>query len=135
MRKDPQDMFQKLDEAFQRFRNARLRIHPTKCHWAVKHVKFLRHVFDERGISVDESKFSIIRDFSVRTTPKQVRSFLGLANYYRRFAKRLSQISTPLRALLKTDGQFDWTPQCQEAFEKLKEILINAPILKLPDFN
>jgi hypothetical protein len=135
MGKDPQDMFQKLDEVFQRFRSARLRIHPAKCHWAVKRVKFLDHVFDERGISVDESKFSIIRDFPVPTTPKRVRSFLGLANYYRRFVKGFSQISAPLRALLKADAKFEWTPQCQEAFEKLKGMLINAPILKLPDFN
>jgi hypothetical protein len=134
MGKDPQDMFQKLDEVFQRFRGARLRIHPAKCHWAVKRVKFLGHIFDERGIGVDESKFSIIRHFPVPTTPKRVRSFLGLANYYRRFVKGFSQISATLRALLKADAKFEWTPQCQEAFEKLKEMLINAPILKLPDF-
>jgi hypothetical protein len=126
-------MFKKLDEVFQRFRGARLRIHPAKCHWAVKRVKFLGHIFDERGIGVDESKFSIIRDFPVPTTPKRVRSFLGLANNYRCFVKGSSQISAPLRALLKADAKFEWTPQCQEAFEKLKEMLINAPILKLPD--
>jgi hypothetical protein len=100
----------------------------------VKRVKFLSHIFDERGIGVDESKLSIIRDFLVPTTPKRVRSFLGLANYYRRFVKGFSQISAPLRALLKADAKFEWTPPRQEAFEKLKEMLINAPILKLPDF-
>jgi hypothetical protein len=110
MGKNPQDMFQKLDEVFQRFRSARLRIHPAKCHWAVKHVKFLGYIFNERGIGVDESKFSIIRDFPVPTTPKRVRSFLGLANYYRRLVKGFSQISAPLRALLKADAKFEWTP-------------------------
>jgi hypothetical protein len=135
MGKDPADMFQKLDEVFERFRENQLRIHPAKCHWAVKRVKFLGHVFHDRGISVDDSKFSIIRDFPVPTTPKKVRSFLGLANYYRRFVNKFSQISAPLRALLKADAKFEWTKQCQEAFETLKERLINAPILVLPDFS
>jgi hypothetical protein len=85
MEKDPADIFQKLEEVFDRFRENQLRIHPAKCHWAVKRVKFLGHLFDDRGISVDDSKFSIIRYFSVPTTPKKVRSFLGLANYYRNF--------------------------------------------------
>jgi hypothetical protein len=78
---------------------------------------------------------SIIRDFPVPTTPKRVRSFLGLANYYRRFVKGFSQISALLRALLEANAKFEWTSQYQEAFEKLKGMLINAPILKLPDFN
>jgi hypothetical protein len=135
MGKDPADMFQKLEEVFERFRENQLRIHPAKCHWAVKRVKFLGHIFDDRGISVDDSKFSIIRDFPVPTTPKKVRSFLGLANYYRRFVNKFSQISAPLRTLLKADAKFEWTKQCQEAFETLKERLINAPILVLPNFS
>ncbi|HSN22734.1 MAG TPA: reverse transcriptase family protein, partial [Methylomicrobium sp.] len=134
MGKSPTEMFNRLDEVFQRFRESRLRIHPAKCHWAVKRVKFLGHIFDERGISVDDAKFSIIRDFPVPTTPKKVRSFLGLANFYRRFIKAFSQISAPLRTLLKTDAKFVWTQQCQDAFEEIKSRLINAPILKLPDF-
>jgi hypothetical protein len=89
MGKDPADMFQKLEEVFDRFRENQLRIHPAKFHWAVKRVKFLGRLFDDRGISVDDSKFSIIRDFPVPTTPKKVRSFLGLANYYRRFVNNL----------------------------------------------
>ena len=134
MGKDAADMNDKLQEIFQRFREARLRIHPAKCHWAVERVKFLGHVFDKRGISVDDAKFAIIRNFPVPTTAKGVRSFLGLANYYRRFVNKFSQVSAPLRALLKADAAFKWTEECQQAFDELKQRLINAPILVLPDF-
>jgi Reverse transcriptase (RNA-dependent DNA polymerase)/RNase H-like domain found in reverse transcriptase len=135
MGKTPTDMFQKLDEVFQRFRSANLRIHPAKCHWAVSKVKFLGHVFDERGISVDESKFSFIKHVPVPDTARKVRSFLGLGNYYRRFVKGFSQISAPLRQLLKTNVPFQWNKDYQHAFEQLKTALITAPILSLPDFS
>jgi transposase InsO family protein len=133
--RDPQDMVQKLKEVFERFRQARLRIHPSKCHWAVNRVRFLGHEFSPRGVEIDQSKFAIVRDFPVPKNQKQVRSFNGLTNYYRRFIKGYSQLQAPLRALLKKDAEFVWTPECQKAFEKLKEALITAPVLALPDFN
>src|SRR5208282_1902345 len=66
--------------------------------------------------------------------PKQIKSFLGLCNYYRRFVKSFSQISAPMRSLLKQDVKFKWTRDCEEAFEALKTALITAPVLVLPDF-
>jgi hypothetical protein len=98
-------------------------------------VKFLGHIFDERGVSVDTDKFSVIQGFPVPNTVKHVRSFLGLANYYRRFVKAFSQISAPLRNLLKTGVPFVWTEECQTAFEQLKHALITAPVLRLPRFS
>jgi hypothetical protein len=134
MGKDAKDLMSKFDQTFRRFRAARLRIHPAKCHWAVSRVKFLGHIFDERGISVDDSKFDVIKNFPVPTTVKRVRSYLGLCGYYRRFVKGFSQITAPLRALLKNDAVFNWTPECQQAFEQLKTALITAPVLALPNF-
>ena len=99
--KTPDDMIQKLDLVFQRFRAANLRLHPAKCHWSADRVRFLGHVFDRNGISLDESKLSIVRDFPRPRTPKHIKRFLGLCNYYRRFEKSFSQISAPMRALLK----------------------------------
>jgi RNase H-like domain found in reverse transcriptase len=131
---DAKDLTSKLDQTFRRFRAARLRIHPAKRHWAVSRVKFLGHIFDERGISIDDSKFDVIRNFPVHTTVKRVRSWLGLSNYYRRFVKGFSQIAAPLRALLKNDAVFNWTHECQRAFEQLKTALITAPVLALPNF-
>src|SRR5208282_6851175 len=76
MGKSPDDMLHKLDLVFQRFRAANLRLHPAKCHWSVDHVKFLGHEFDGRGVSLDESKLSIVRDFPRPRTPKQSKSFI-----------------------------------------------------------
>ena len=101
MARDADSMLDRIDEVCARLRAANLRIHPAKCHWAVDRVKFLGHVFDANGVSVDSSKFDVIRNFPVPNTQKKVRSFLGLANYYRRFIKSYSQISNPLRNLLK----------------------------------
>jgi hypothetical protein len=133
--RDPLGHGAKLKEVFERFRQAKLRIHPSKCHWAVSRVQFLGHVFGARGVESDQSKFAIVRDFPVPKNHKQVRSFNGLTNYYRRFLKGYSQLQAPLRALLKKDAEFVWTPECQRAFKKLNEALITAPVLALPDFN
>src|SRR5271157_3273925 len=132
--KTPDDMINKLDMVFHRFRAANLRLHPAKCHWCVDRVKFLGHVFDKNGISLDESKLSVVRDFPRPRTQKHIKSFLGLCNYYRRFVKSFSQISAPMRELLKQDVRFQWTDECENAFKELKTALITAPVLVLPDF-
>ena len=132
---NPSQMIERLGQVFDRFRQSKLRMHPSKCRWAVEKVSFLGHVLDKNGVHVDQNKIKIVKEFPVPTTAKRVRSFLGLANYYRRFVKGFSQISAPLRNLLQKDVRFVWTDQCQEAFDKLKTALITAPVLALPDFN
>jgi hypothetical protein len=133
--RDPTDIFQKLEEVFDRFQENQLRVHPAECHWAVKRVKFLGHNFDDRGIPVDDNKFSIFPGFPVPTTPNVVRCFLGFANFYRKFVNKFIQRSAPLETLLKADAKFEWTERCQEAFETLIERLINEPTLVLSNFN
>lgn len=128
------DMLFKLKQVFERFRQAKLRMHPAKCHWSVDRVQFLGHVLDKDGVHVDENKIKIVKEFPVPTTPKRVKSFLGLANYYRRFVKNFSQVSSPMRKLLLKDAKFVWTKECQHAFETLKNALITAPVLALPNF-
>lgn len=127
-------MFRRLYEIFRRFQDARLRLHPAKCHWAANRVNFLGHVFSDRGIEIDQSKFSIVMDFPVPKPPNQLRCFCGVVNYYRRLIKEFSQIFAPLRGFLK-DAEFLWMPECQAAFDRLKEALIMAPVLAPPDFN
>ena len=131
----PDQMMERLKMVFDRFRESNLRMHPQKCHLGMEKIKFLGHYFDRNGISVDPEKIKIVKEFPTPRTVKQVRSFLGLANYYRRFIDKYSQITFPLRGLLRADVKFVWTPECQEAFEKLKTALTTAPVLVLPQFN
>lgn len=87
---------QHLAQVFDRLKNANLKLQPTKCHFAEKEVKFLGHVISIKGVSVDPEKTKAVSEFPVPKTPKQVRSFLGMANYYRRFILNFDKIATPL---------------------------------------
>jgi len=131
----PQQMLDRLKAVFDRFREANLRMYPSKCHWSQERIKFLGHFFDRRGIRTDPDKIIIVKEFPTPMTQKQVRSFIGLGNYYRRFVRNFSQITAPLRELLKEDSEFKWTGECQKSFEALKEALTTAPVLVLPRFD
>jgi hypothetical protein len=86
------------------------------------------------GIQPDPDKISAVKDFPVPKKVKDVRSFLGLANYYRRFIKDFSKIAKPLTQLLHKNVKFQWTEACQTAFDILKSALVSSPILCYPDF-
>ena len=92
----PDQMMERLKMVFDGFRESNLRMHPQKCHLGMEKIKFLGHYFDRNGISVDPEKIKIVKEFPTPRTVKQVRSFLGLANYYRRFIDKYSQITFPL---------------------------------------
>ena len=131
----PQDMLTKLELVFSRLRSAKLRMHPRKCFFGADKIKFLGHFFDKDGLSVDRSKVELISKFPRPICRRDIKSFLGVAGYYRRFVKGFSNISAPLRKLLAKDVPFEWTDDCEKAFETLKERLITAPTLRLPDSN
>src|SRR5204863_1063362 len=97
-------------------------------------LSFLGHVISEKGIEVDPEKVTIVQKYPTPTNVRLVRGFIGLCNYYRRFVKDFAKIATPLHDLLKGDHTFDWTSDCQSAFDKLKNALCTAPILAFPDF-
>ena len=86
------------------------------------------------GVSPDPAKVRVVQDFPTPTKLKELRSFLGLANYYRRFIKGFSNIAAPLNALTRKGVKFCWTQSCADAFDKLKRALVSAPILAYPDF-
>ena len=86
------------------------------------------------GIQPDPDKISAVKDFPVPKKVKDIRSFLGLANYYRRFIKDFMKIAKPLTQLLHKNVKFQWTEACQTAFDILKSALVSAPILCYPDF-
>jgi hypothetical protein len=82
-----------------------------------------------KGIAVDPSKVKDILEWKPPTTVHQVRSFLGLARYYRRFILDFSKLVKPITSLLKNDAKFKWSSKCNEAFEQLKVLLTTAPVL------
>lgn len=106
----------------------------SKCAFAQQRIAYLGHVISADGVSTDESKIEAIRTWSVPTTLKELRGFLGLSGYYRKFIKHYAIISQPLTALLKKGVLFVWTDAAETAFQTLKTALMTAPVLALPDF-
>jgi hypothetical protein len=105
----------------------------SKCAFWLEEIQFLGHVLSAKGIVVDPSKVKDILEWKPPTTVHQVRSFLGLAGYYRRFILDFSKIVKRITGLLKNDTKFDWSSKCNEAFEQLKVLLTTAPVLAQPD--
>ena len=96
---------------------------------------FLGHQITEQGIEVNDEKVKAILDFKKPSTVKEIRSFLGLAGFYRRFVYRFATIAAPLTELLKKNVTFKWEKEHDIAFQNLKTALTNPPILALPDFS
>ena len=88
-----------------------------------------------KGLSVDPDKIEAVNNWKRPETVTEIRSFLGLAGYYRRFIKDFSRIAAPLTKLTRKDVKFVWSDKCEEAFLKLKHLLTNAPLLVVPDGN
>jgi hypothetical protein len=101
----------------------------SKCEFWQKIVPFLGHVLSEDGISVDPSKVQEVMDWKAPTTIHEVRSFLGLVDYYRRFIPDFSKIAKPIMSLLQKDHKFAWTEGCEVAFCTLWELLTTTPVL------
>ena len=124
-----------LSEIFQRFRDSNLKLHPTKCTFAVDQVLYLGHILSQNGVEVDQSKVDAVKSFPRPTNLKTLRGFLGLTGYYRRFIKGYAQIANPMYQLLKKDVPFQWNEKCEKGFLQLKNSLITAPVLQFPDLN
>ena len=107
----------------------------SKCEFWLEEVKFLGHVVSKGGIAVDPSKIEAVMNWDRPTTVTEIRSFLGLAGYYRRFIKGFSQIALPLTKLTRKNTQFLWNPDCEKSFQDLKGRLTSTPVLILPDPN
>ena len=121
-----------LEHVFQRLMEAGLKLKPTKCSFFQKMVQFLGHLVSENGIETDPEKIAVVRNWPVPVTTKQVRSFLGLCSYYRRFINKFADIARPLHKLTEKTTIFEWTVSCQQAFDLLKQMLTSAPILSYP---
>ena len=104
----------------------------SKCEFLLDSVSFLGHVVSEDGVMVDPFKIETLKNWVRPTNVSKIRSFVGLASYYRRFVKGFSSIASQLTNLTKQNVPFVWSDECEESFQKLKTLLTTAPILTLP---
>ena len=117
-----------LMKVLERIREAGLHLKPKKCTFAQESVVYLGHVVTAKGMQTDPLKLEVVRAYSVPTYVKSLRSFIGLASYYRRFVPGFAQVAAPSHVLTKKDAPFVWGPECQTAFEDLKRLCPSAVI-------
>jgi hypothetical protein len=117
----------------QRLRDHKLYAKFSKCEFWLDSVKFLGHTISKDGISVDPSKVQEVMDWKPPKIVHQIRSFLGLAGYYRRFIPDFSRIAKPMTELLKKGVKFVWSEDCEKAFHTLRQHLTTAPVLVQPN--
>ncbi|GJZ02595.1 putative reverse transcriptase domain-containing protein, partial [Tanacetum coccineum] len=131
--KDEEEHGKHLKIILELLKKERLYAKFSKCDFWLDSVQFLGHVIDRNGVHVDPAKIKAIKNWAAPTTPTEVRQFLGLAGYYRRFIEGFSLISKPLTKLTQKDKKYEWGKEEEEAFQTLKQKLCSAPILALPE--
>lgn len=124
-----------LRDVFQRLREANLKINPEKCQFCRTELRYLGHVINSQGVNTDPEKVRAIVDFLQPKTVRQLRRFLGMASWYRRFVPNFAKCSAPLTKLLKKNTTWQWGQSQETAFKTLKEKLTTSPTLVCPDFN
>ena len=122
----------RLDEILRRLRKAGLKLKPKKCDLFQHKVTYLGHVVGQDGIETDPSKIDKIKEWPEPTTVTEIKAFLGLCSYYRRFVKNFSSIARPLVKLTEKDVEFKWSSDQETAFQTLKRSLMSSPILSYP---
>ena len=121
IRKSLEEHNQNLEKVLERIREAGLRLKPKKCRFAQTVVEYLGHIVSAAGVCTDPKKVEAVSDFLPPIDVKRLRSFLGLASYYRRFVPNFAKVA---HALTKKDMPLTWTPECQLVFERLKALLL-----------
>ena len=124
---------QHIEEIFTRLEHFGLKMKREKCDFFKKHIQYLGHLIAEDGFTPLPEKLESIRNMPRPKTPKEVKQFLGLIGYYRKFVPRFSDIARSLTNLTRHDTEFIWTEKCDKAFKHLKELLTKHPILRYPD--
>lgn len=126
---------QHLCEVFQRFRTAGLKLKPSKCHLACSSVTFLGHRVSSSGVEPDPSNIDKVKTWPIPTSATQVRAFLGLCSYYRRFIRHFARTAEPLYHLTHKGVSFSWSAEANEAFNVLKQALTSSPIMAFPNLS
>jgi hypothetical protein len=134
--KSPEEHLIHLEKVLKRLEEYNLYANLKKCEFGKTHLDFLGHVIGADGIRVDTKKTAVVKDWPQPKTLTQLRSFLGLSNYFRRFIKNYSTMIAPLTTLTKKNKSVvaDWDASCTAAFAAVKQALMSAPVLVAPDF-
>ena len=122
-----------LETVFSHLREAGLKMKWSKCDFFKREIHYLGHLISPEGISPLPNKLDCIQHMPVPKNMKEIKQFLGLTGYYRKFVPRFADISRPLTTLTKKDKKFEWTPACQKSLDLLKETLCGEPVLKYAD--
>ncbi|XP_057793178.1 uncharacterized protein LOC131009787, partial [Salvia miltiorrhiza] len=130
--KNDKDHEEHLRIVLETLRTERLYAKFSKCEFWLSEVTFLGHIVSSEGIKVDPEKVQAVREWKSPTNPNEIRSFLGLAGYYRRFMEGFSKIARPMTQLLRKGIKFSWTEECEKSFQELKKKLTTAPVLAVP---
>ena len=127
--------FRDIEAVFERLKRHKLIAKVKKCTFLLSKIIFLGHEISRAGVSVSAEKASAVTNIQTPKTSKQVLQALGLLGWFRRFIFQYGALAAPLYALTSKDAEFVWSPECESAFSELKNRLVSAPVLKLPDFN
>ena len=123
------DHLEHIQRVLERLAQHQLRLNPEKCQFASDTITYLGHVVSPEGVLPDPNTINDVKNFKRPTCVRDVRAFLGLTSYYRKFVKSYSQIAKPMNRLLKKDQKFIWSDECEQSYQTLKNKLISAPIL------
>ena len=133
--KNKQEHLKHLDDVLSLLEQHGYYIKKSKCDFMKTEVKFLGHIISKDGLMVDRDKIAVVKDWQPPKDKSGIRSLLGFGNYFRRFIYHYSEMVMPLVNLTRKDVPTTWTNECQQAFENLKNAIVNAPVLKHPDLS
>ena len=131
--KTKEHLMRRTKQVLEQLKKHNLYLNIDKCFFEKEEVEYLGCVISHDTIKMDPIKLSGIRDWPPPTTVKQTRSFLGFGNFYRKFISRFAHIARPLHDLTKKNKTWEWTKECQDAFDTLKEKFTTAPVLTMAD--
>ncbi|GFV91619.1 retrovirus-related Pol polyprotein from transposon 17.6 [Trichonephila clavipes] len=127
-----EEHLQNIRKVLSKLSDANLKLNPSKCKFFQKEVNYLGHIISAEGVRTDPEKVSAVKNWKRPENLRELRSFLGLCTYYRKFVKGFSNIARPLHKLTESKQKFQWTKECEDSFLQLKEALTSSPILIYP---
>ncbi|GFX80707.1 retrovirus-related Pol polyprotein from transposon 412 [Trichonephila clavipes] len=130
-----EEHLQNIRKVLSKLRDANLKLNPSKCKFFQKEVNYLGHIISAEGVRTDPEKVSAVKNWKRPENLRELRSFLGLCTYYRKFVKGFSNIARPLHRLTESKQKFQWTKECEDSFLQLKVALTSSPILIYPQLD